>query len=204
MLYPNFNENLPNLEQSNIPEDIKKTEPQLQYAPDYSMSNDKFKLSFSDNAISFGNVNQYQLWGSYSPFIIDSLSKIFSLLGNLKVERIGVRYISVFDSIIDPGEIIQNLPSLKLANFSENFHEFKTLLTKDDISLFVRLFSKAEITKNQKSKIGTVIDIDSFSELKTDNLEIIIGKIDLLHTEQKNTFFSLLKPSFLDSLNPKY
>ena len=54
-------------------------------------------------------------------------------------------------------------------------------------------------------KNGSIIDIDTFREYG-DNyfLENIVSEIENAHKTEKTLFFSLLKPDFIESLNPHY
>ena len=56
-----------------------------------------------------------------------------------------------------------------------------------------------------KSAIGSVIDIETVLE---NNIDDFFGQMKELveegHVEEKKLFFSLLKPEYLETLNPEY
>lgn len=204
LVYKKFQNDLPNLNENTIPIQIKALDPLFKYSPDFILSNNDFSLSFGINVISFENVSDYKLWSNYYPFIVNSLKGFFEL-GIVKfVERIGVRYASVFDHAEKISDVITSIPSLSIEGYEQKFGLYRCDLVKDDINLHLQIAENVKVTKNNKFLSGSYIDIDAFFSQKTEPDETVFTIVDKLHTQQKEVFFSLIKKSFLDTLTVKY
>lgn len=204
LVYKKFQNDLPNLNENTIPIQIKALDPLFKYSPDFILSNNDFSLSFGINVISFENVADYKLWSNYYPFIVNCLKDFFEL-GIVKfVERIGVRYASVFDHTEKISDVITSIPSLSINGYEQKFGLYRCDLVKDDVNLHLQIADNVKVTKNNKFLSGSYIDIDAFFSQKIEPDENVFTNIDKLHTQQKEVFFSLIKKSFLDTLTVKY
>ncbi len=195
---------LPLVENHSLPSDIKKQRLELKYAPDYTLSNENYRVSFSNNVILFENPTDYKLWGNYFAFISECLDKFFEIGHISIIERIGVRYASVLNIEIGIENVLAHLPTLTLSGYSQKFEQFRTSISLGDISLLLQIFDNAKITRKELTSSGLYIDIDASHTSENIPLNSIKSKLDTLHTEQKKLFFSLLKPDYIKTLNPKY
>lgn len=203
VVYRKFQDLLPNLRESAIPQEIKKMDPQLKYSPDFILSNDDYSLAFSNNVVLFENVSDYKLWGNYFPFIKICLSLFFEL-GIIKViERIGVRYASVFDGtkILD---VVNEVPALKISGYEQKLALHRVELKNDDFNFNLQIANNAKVTKSNKVLSGGYIDIDAVYSQEVVPDKSIFEIIDKLHVQQKTLFFDLLKKTFLETLNVRY
>jgi len=87
-------------------------------------------------------------------------------------------------------------------NYSQEMNLFRSLLKVDEVDLLLQIARSAKVQKREKSFSGLLIDIDASTKSIDENK--IIDIIDSLHTEQKKLFFGLLKPDFINTLNPTY
>jgi len=204
LVYKRFQNELPNLNENIIPKQIKELDPQFKYSPDFVLSNNDFSLSFGINVISFENVADYKLWNNYFPFIVNGLKGFFELGIIKSVERIGVRYASVFNHAEKMAGVITYIPSIPIDNYKQNFGLFRCDLVKEEISLHLQITDNVKIIKNNKFISGSCIDIDAFYTKKIDPNDMVFSLIEKLHDQEKEVFFSLLKKSFLETLTVKY
>lgn len=203
LMIANFYEILPNFSETGIPNEVKEANEQLKFYPDYVLKNEDFSISFSDKAISFENINGYKLWDNYFSFIKSVLLKIFEIKIIESVDRIGIRYSSIFElkgNKIE--EILNSIPKLFLDNYEGDFFTFSTNIFVDKYRLYLQLNSNNTITKeNDETISGLHIDIDaSYSDelVNITSFEPVCGIINDLHTHEKSLFFSLIKLSFLE------
>jgi uncharacterized protein (TIGR04255 family) len=196
---------LPKFKEGDVPKVLRKEDPQFRNAPAFTLFNDDYSISFSDNAILFENVSDYKLWDSYFPFIMSNIYK-FQKLGLIqKVERVGVRYISVFEhkgALQDVLTIQEQLTypkasQTKLANIKYSVE------LQDGVVINLQVGSNSKITRGDHSFTGIVVDVDSFIPISGDDYDLK-GIINRLHNEEKEFFFSILNPEFLKKLNPEY
>jgi len=203
-VYKAFLDDLPNFELSNLPPEIKVNNPLLNYAPDYVLSNENFKLSFSNSVLTFEHVSEYQFWKNYFPFVSKCFQTFFKIVNTEFIERVGVRYASVLDKTESASQVLISVPSLELANYDQKFEHYRTTIKLDNVSILLQIFDNAKAVKKNQAISGVYIDIDaSFNDKLAPN-EDVLKMIDRLHDEQKKLFFSLLRPEYINTLNPKY
>jgi len=203
-VYKAFLDDLPKFELSNLPAEIKATNPQFKYAPDYILSNENYRLSFSNSVLSFEHVAEYQFWKNYFPFVSKCFNTFFKIVQTEHIERIGVRYASVLDKTESASQVLISVPSVSLQDYNQKFEHHRTIIKVDNLNLLLQIFDNAKAQKKEQSISGVYIDIDAFSEEKIAPNEVVLKTIDRLHLEQKKLFFSLLKPEYIETLNPKY
>lgn len=204
LVYQKFQNFLPNLNENIVPKQIKELDPQFAYSADYILSNNDYSLAFGINVISFENVNDYKLWGNYFPFIKESLTRFFEL-GIIKyIDRIGVRYGSVFDKNEDVSKVITYLPAVPIDGYEQKFGLFRCNLIKDEFNFLLQIADNVKVTKSNKLMSGTYIDIDGSYTNRIEPNKEVFDIIDNLHQQQKEVFFNLLKKSFLDTLTLTY
>lgn len=205
IVYPAFAAELPSFDESKIPKELKIKEENFKYTPDYILKNDDFSLSFSGNAISFENVSDYKLWSNYFPFIENQLNKFFGLNIVDCISRIGVRYASIFDGKTNVEEVLNFTPKVPVDDYEQSFGLMRIDFKKDNYNFHVQLANNAKASKKNKSLSGVYVDVDSsYTDIIKPNSDVL-RIIDELHKEGKILFFTkLLRPSFLETLNPKY
>jgi uncharacterized protein (TIGR04255 family) len=204
LVYKKFQNELPNLNETVIPKQIKELDPQFKYSPDFVLSNNDFSLSFGINVLSFENVDEYKLWGNYFPFIVNSLKGFYEFNIITQIERIGVRYVSVFDRTEKISDVINSVPTLPFNDYNQKFGVFRCDLIRDEVNLHLQIADNVKVIKNTRVLSGSCIDIDAFYGNKLNPDEKVFEIIDKLHLQQKEVFISLLKKSFLDSLTVIY
>lgn len=206
VVYPLFSKKFPKLRERRIPLDIRRNESELRYAANYIFSDDKYSIFVDNNVIAFENVSNYHFWKNYFPVIKDNLSILKELNVITAIERIGVRYSSLFQDKQSFSEILTIDINFPYPDYTESNYHFKTELRKENVLLLLQLSQNATIVQQSSVKRGIFIDIDaSISyDLPQSIGQDLFNMIDELHNEEKKLFFSLLNPKFLETLNPKY
>lgn len=182
-----------------LPDVVRASDPNLKYKPYYKISNENFVIQIGPDVISISSFPKYLGWELFSKIIFDALTKIESVGIINVIERIGIRYINFFET-----------------NIFEKVN-LKVCIGKDDI-LYKNTIVRTEIEQGEFSstlqvannaiingKLGSIIDIDTFV---TKNLDVFFSRktelINAGHLKEKELFYSLLKPEFLNTLNPTY
>lgn len=205
LVYSAFMSELPNVEQNKLPLQLRQMEKNLKYVPDYILSNESYKLSFSGCVLSFENTGDYKLWGSYFPFVSKCFETFFKLIDIHFFERIGVRYGSVLDKTEGINQVLNFVPSIGVEGYNQKFESYRSNLEIDNVNLLLQIKDNANLVNTKKGSIsGLYIDIDASILNKMNPDEDILKLIDKLHFEQKRLFFSLLKSEYIKTLNPKY
>ncbi len=194
--YPNV-DNLPILQ---LPEHVLSRDESLKYRPYFKISNNDFVVQIGPNVLTIGSYPKYLGWKKFSAEI-DNVIDLFLETGVIDtLNRVGLRYVNFFE-----GNVFDKLNLEVKVNNKEIGHNstiIKTVITEGGFSNILQLTNQIDI----KGRTGTLIDIDTFKT--TINIEDFnknkTNLISQCHDVEKTIFFGLLKPQFLDSLNPEY
>lgn len=186
-----------------IPEAIRFKDPNLLHQPHHKLSYDNFAIQVGPSAISLGNVGEYIGWRDF----LKEATSVFQKFGEIgiakKILRLGLRYINYFESdIFDKIDlsIMQREKALKTDNMF-----IRVEIKRNDFVNTLQVANNATVTSRGKTRVGSIIDIDTFTTSALDNLFVNVStRLIDVHEEEKKLFFSLLKPDFLDTLNPEY
>lgn len=193
-----------------LPPQIRNNELGFRFSPYFSLEGkgnfSGYNLQVGPRVLSLVTDGEYQ----GSELFLERANELLVSVGKQNVirhvERLGIRYIDLFESnifgsvklqITLPGKDIDHSNSSLRLQFPEQ-NGFTTVLV---------LGSKARVesVKDKSEKNGSLLDIDCFSEsIPSDFLSNPKSLLKTGHIEQKSLFFSLLKEDFLQSLNPQY
>ena len=197
--YPS-NSKLPILQ---LPEAIRSQDPQLKFNPHYKMQRDNFLLQIGPNVFSIVNAKEYSGWEFFSKKIIDIVGKISKIKLTKCVNRIGLRYINIFE----------NLDIYEKSNMKLLLKDNQMDLTSADLTATIQSgdrlcnFKMANMIQaiiEGKISKGSIIDIDVSYEEPVKDFNRISEIIEQSHIVEKDLFFSFLRDDFLQSLNPEY
>jgi uncharacterized protein (TIGR04255 family) len=167
--------------------------------------NDRVKFEVIPGAIVFNCIENYISWEMYFPEIKSILTNIHKAKFIDYYTRVGIRYISEYPEK-DIREITNLAFSFGMPNVKSENYFFRTEYNKEKHRVILNLSSKIPklIKESEINNIST-IDIDVINDnLKVDSIDSVFDIINNAHTEQKISYFSLLKEEFLNSLKPKY
>jgi uncharacterized protein (TIGR04255 family) len=169
--------------------------------------NNAIIVQLLQGSISFLSRNIYPGWGAYLAEISKFLQRFDELHQEKKYTRVGIRYIHNLRSV----DLVRN------SGFEVNFNfpqansyafQFKAefLLVQDRVILqFAKkaLESTAQDPKNEV--IDSVLDIDVIREhLNESRFVELADQISKVHLKAKEIFYQLLRPEFLEGLQPEY
>lgn len=178
--------------------------------PQYFFFNDHVRIKVeSGGSLVFNCMDTYPGWSMY----FEQIQRVVRLLlGKRSVRnfhRIGMRYISEFPNI----DILENVNfKVELKGLEEPMvsGNFRVEWVKSPFRFVVNLASKLPITPlvvplEGKARYTSLIDIDviyqNFTEDDPDKLFLLIEQV---HQQEKEQFYHLLKPDFLETLHPEY
>jgi uncharacterized protein (TIGR04255 family) len=204
--FPILGKNFPNITYSDLPRQLRRSDPKLMHNPEYTFSNSDYSISIGTNMLSFENSGKYHLWANYYKTINSIISKVQESNIVNKIDRVGVRYISLFDPSLKIKEITNIDFNLGYVDFEQTNNFLQTELVKQNIRLVLKIAENGNVTKGQKTFKGLFVDIDASqsSDLPIFNDDTIMNIIDTLHFEEKKLFYDILQEDFLLSLNPRY
>lgn len=200
-LYPGRVVNLPI---SQIPAQVRDNDPNLQFKPLYRLDGKDTILQLGPDVICLSSKMPYIGWENLSSTAEDIIKKLYDSGAIQQVLRLGHRYINFFDSNIED--------KLNMSvNFVNGYNSLSMQIRSevcDGDFINTLQYSNSAVyrpTPVSPEKKGSLIDIDTF-RMYSDNyfLNNISEEINAAHTSEKSLFYSLLKESFIDELDPKY
>jgi uncharacterized protein (TIGR04255 family) len=166
----------------------------------------KFRVDITAESITFNLTEKYEGWNNYINVIEETLIPLFQEKVITKVNRIGVRYISIFDGVRIFDNIIPQITFAPLDDLSSR-SQFRIELNRADFLAIVSIVNAyPTVLENKNTDIFSVVDIDIIKVTNSQiaSFENVMNTIQKAHHEQKQLFFSLLKQEFIKSLNPEF
>lgn len=203
VIYQEIKDDFPKLENlpiTQLPEQMRK-DINLLYKAYYKLTNKNFVFRVGPKMIAVSNIEEYAGWNNFSKKFYKCYSKIEKLKIIDKIVRLGMRYIDFYEfDIFDKVNLNINKENQPLQS---NDIFIRTLLERGRFKQTLQVSNNAEMQLKLGLKKGSVIDIDTYIENSNikNNMKELIEKG---HIAQKELFFSLLKPEFLQELNPEY
>ena len=199
-----YSGNVINLPILQIPEQIREVDPNLKFKPLYRIEGDKFIIQIGYDVLSISSKMPYVGWPEFSQHSLSLINKIIQEGIIKRVSRLGHRYINFFR-----GDITNSLTmsfSMTEKYVSENLL-IRTDVRDGNFMNTLQFANNANYRPNPNTSeiVGSLIDIDTSREY-SDNffIENREQEINMAHECEKKLFFSLLKPTFLETLNPTF
>lgn len=187
-----------------IPEPIRSQDPSLKYKAHHQLEKENYLLGIGPDVLTFSARRPYTGWSNWSEFFFLILKNAFETNVISKIERVGLRYINVFnDSILEKIKCQIKINNRILAEESTNL---RTEIIDDGFTLVLQIGNSVSMKKENQLINCSVIDIDVLHDIK--NTKVFLANyeevIKTAHTKEKNLFFSLLNEPFLNEFNPNY
>jgi uncharacterized protein (TIGR04255 family) len=191
-MYPGIVYNLPI---SQLPEQIRDSNPDLRYKPMYRLENDETILQIGSDVICISSKMPYIGWEKFYGITVNIIKNVLELGFIRRISRVGFRYINFIE-----GDIKDLLKmSFELDDNRFDSLNIRTTISKNSFTNTL-FFSNDAILKQKK---GSVIDIDTSKEYNDnyfyDNIE---SELQNAHQCEKELFFSLLQEELLQRFNP--
>ncbi len=182
-----------------LPEAVRVKDPNLKFKPHYRISNESYVTQIGPDVITISSFPKYSGWDAFSKQIFSILDRIEEIGIIDSIVRIGIRYINFFES-----DIFKDI-DLKVC-IGEKDIEYKNTIIRTEVK-HETFKSSLQVANNanHNNKLGSIIDIDTFTEQELNNFFDNKEKlVNTGHTREKELFYSLLKTDFLNTLNPIY
>lgn len=189
-----------------MPEEFRKSQPGLTYAPHYRLKNDKYLVNVGQNSLSVNHVcidSPYTNWAEYKR-VIDHVFELFQSTNVVsQVSRLSVAYVNLFDSdITSTLNLSLDFLGGRLTDQSNLVLSFRKELENDE-KVDIKIGENAEVDLKTHKRQGLVLNISAFKETTT-AIEDISMRVDSLHQQCEKFFFSSLNPKYVEGAGPKY
>jgi len=210
VVYQALRNNFPNasaLPMASVLPEMRRADPLLALQPLHKLEGEKdenLTVLIGSQGITVGVRGAYPGWTGVAERFKTTFASVASTGIVGRPLRFGLRYINFFAEDIFPNLTL----SVKIDDVSVTGEGtfFKTVLPGKKCRLLLQVGKDLSLTSEQ-GKTGSVVDIDSFvsePDVSTGFDSAIASFLEDAHLAEKHLFFSLLKPAFLSSLNPKF
>lgn len=194
-----------------IPELVRKNEPNLQYMPLVKVSIPGYMFLIGDNILAISVSLPYKGWLNFKQNIIDVLQLLKEKELISTVERFSLKYINLIEASSEKEQYEKLNLKLEIGGYVLANEPFQTRMDikKGEFTSIVQLLSNAKVTINNTiEKEGAVIDIDTIKELNhvafDEFSSTISQELDELHNISKKMFFNCLKNNTIKELGAIY
>ncbi len=187
-----------------LPEQLRDSDPNFKHKAHYKItSKNGYSVQIGPEVVVIGSPKPYPGWQKFSEVIYLVIESIIDLGVIDSVFRLGIRYINFFENNIFD-KVRFEISILDIVLDPKNT-VIRTEIEKDGFLNTLQIANNAtQVIDNQK-KIGSIIDIDTFKEYgNKEFLDNYKDSIEAGHLIEKDVFFNLLKPDFLNSLKPSF
>lgn len=202
---------LERLAQSEIPEFIRNSDPNLMHAPLVRVTCGHYSYLIGDRSVAVSCPFPYRGWQEFRTIITQliGLLKKSGMIGS--ISRLSAKYVDLIESTSPEDQV-------KLANLSLNIgghqlaqesYQVKMELPSNGLVNIIQILSGATATLPAgASRQGVVIDIDTIKNFDNISFDVLEPKlhehIDQIHGECKRIFFSCITADTLKKLEPEY
>jgi uncharacterized protein (TIGR04255 family) len=202
---------LERLPQSDLPEVIRNSDPNLQYVPLVRIRLQNYSFLVGDRSVTVACNLPYKGWNDFKPTII-KLIGVLKKSGLIeKVVRYSTKYVDLIQSD-DPTDQVSlvNL-SLKIGshNLTKESYQVRMDIPVEGFINIVQIISGTKVIMPDKSeREGVVIDIDTIKDTGGISVEQLEHDFDSalenIHRVSKEAFFDCLTKQTLMRLEPEY
>lgn len=207
LLFAHIRERYPeqkDLPLAQLPEEIRRQEPAFTYQPLVQFLSRDFLIQFGPRVVSLvTKPNQYPGWLAVEHEITWLLARLETLNFITEGERLGVRYVNFFSFDIFEKLLLDIATGgMQLAGAELSV---TTVLHQAPLTARLQVANSAILGTGNDAKRGSVLDVDVWlGSLDFEIFQNAVAKFGEAHQFEKQIFFGLLRPEFLDTLSPVY
>lgn len=193
----------------NLPVQLRRLDPNMQYIPiiELADSSNKAALRIGPSAVSYHQQLPYVGWRKLKPELDKVVDSLFNSAENVKVKRIGLRYMNALRPLLHHISSITDLDLRLVVSddvISTGINVNVTSAVRADTTCTVRVATKEFIQAGATvpADASVFIDVDVFTNegFGTADRAVVREWVEFAHTEEKREFFRLLKQQTIDAL----
>ncbi len=205
ILYQALKKDFPKVEElpmAALPPQIRNADKDLAFQPHYRLTSENSTVLVGPKVIAVGMRGEYPGWTALAARIKDVLRQCSETGIVKRPVRLGLRYISFFPFDIYPKLQLRISVDGQSWDGEETF--FKTVLDRGGCKSLLQI-GKGLALVGKPGERGSIIDIDSFTTETSGEFTAVLDRfLESAHQSEKELFFTLLRPDFLETLNPVY
>ena len=192
-----------------IPQEIRKADPGLKYAPLNRIDWGLFFINIGDNSLSISCKYPYPGWDIFKPSILKVINVLLESKLPKAIERYSLKYIDLIPASGDQQKVSMVNLDVTIAGhkLEKEPYMIRVEIPRHGFINVVQVISSATTTLHTGiSKEGLVVDVDTVATHISINtlLDGFPEKLDVIHQTNKTVFFDCITPTTLKSLEPVY
>ena len=213
LLYANLGGlSIERLPQADIPQLVRDSEVNLQFAPLIKIKIDQFNIAVSDRSLQVSCRHPYAGWARFKDQILKTLKATNSINIVGKVTRYSLKYTDVLPNNLmsNPSDYLNAKLSIGDRAIDITKSIIQAEILEQGIITLLHIAGKVEanIVETNETRSGLLVDIDSIRQIETtalqDFIDIAGDGLDSLHAVNKKIFFDCLSDRGLAVLEPVY
>ncbi|CAH6333186.1 TIGR04255 family protein [Pantoea agglomerans] len=200
---------------SQIPKNVRDADEDMHYAVISRLEFEGYYIGLSDHGITISSISSnYEGWSAFKKVILRVIEEVGKLKVNESVMRYAIKYVDFFKSNQDGSSQLDKL-DLNISLAGEDVLNDPINLRVDknnkDYSNGIQILSHALVLTESGTyeRKGMILDIETARYIKSDNeLKDFISNtdsaLDNIHQCNLKTFFSCLKDTTIEELEPIY
>lgn len=194
-----------------IPEKMRKADPNLKYAPLSRLNWGLFFINIGDSSLSVSCKYPYPGWNIFKPAIIKILNVLLDSKQPKTIERYSLKYIDLIPASDHRQKVSMVNLDVSIAGhkLEKEPYTIKVEIPKDGMINVVQIISSAKaILHTGITKEGLIVDVDTVANQNGISMQMLFdglpNKLDAIHQVNKAVFFDCITPNTLKSLEPLY
>lgn len=185
-----------------LPIEVIENDPNLKYKAVYKLTDGFFNAQVGYDVVTFHSPSEYVGWQKFSKNLIPFFEKVISSGVVSTPESLLLRYVNFFETDIYKHINLQ-VQLLNQDHISENLI-MRTEIKNGDFIKVLQLANSVNATGSFGKKAGSLVDIMCVYNKSENLLNNFQNILNQAHQLEKELFFGLLKPEFLETLKPEY
>ena len=202
---------LERLPQSEIPEAIRNSDPNLQYVPLVRIRLDNYSFLIGDRSLAVSCNLPYKGWNDFKPKIIKTIG-ILKKSGLInKIVRYSTKYVDLIQSDDFADQVSLANLSLRIGshNLTKEPYQVRMEISVEGFINILQIISGTKVVMPDNSELqGFVIDIDTIKDtggISVEQLEVDLDNaLEHIHRVNKETFFDCITEQTIARLEPEY
>lgn len=203
--------NIVKLPASQLPEQVRANDPNLQFAPIIRLEWERFVILISDRGMAIACNIPYPGWTAFKAAILETLKYLSDSGIVTTVQRTSLKYVDIIPAKTIREQVsVVNL-DLRIGShqLTQEIFQVRVEVKKDSLINVIQIASSAEVILfNGNKKNGLIVDIDTISTISDNTmtclLEVLPEQLETMHTVNNELFFECLRPETINDLEPIY
>lgn len=194
-----------------IPQEMRKADPSLKYAPLNRLEWGLFFVNIGDNSLSISCKYPYPGWDIFKPSIIEIMNVLLESGLPKVIERYSLKYIDLIPASDNQQKVSMVNLDVTIAGhkLEQEPYMIRVEIPRDGFINVVQVISSAKTTLHTGiSKEGLVVDVDTVASQNSISINTLLDgfsdKLDAIHQTNKSVFFDCITSTTLKSLEPVY